>query len=338
VTGCSLNPPGLAPATLLSSRPPIARPASLDFAEAIEQLLVHLAAERGLSDNYQRLTERSLTKFAEFAAANYPDKCLRTVRIEQLTDYLAIEHRRGMAPASIKTDVAAFRLFFRFLKARGLCKQDPAELLRLPKVPQHLPHVLTEPEVNQLLGVDFALRPLAGRRNRTLPLRDRAILELLYASAIRNAELADARLPHLDLDSRTLRVTGKGNKTRIVLFGRAAQGALQNYLEVERKARNRLAKSLADREMIFLSWNGRRLTTVRVWQLIKESAALAGIKKAVYPHLLRHSCATHMLRRGSDLRVLQELLGHSYLSTTAVYTHLTIEDLKAVHKRCHPRP
>jgi integrase/recombinase XerD len=328
----------LAPATLLNPRPLIVRPVSLDFAEAIEQLMLHLAAERGLSDNYQRLTERSLTKFAEFAAANYPDKCLRTVRIDHLTDYLAIEHRRGLAPASIKTSVAAFRLFFRFLKARGFSRRDPAELLRLPKVPQYLPHVLSELEVNQLLDVDFALRPLAGRRNRTLPLRDRAILELLYASGMRNAELADARLPHLDLDSRTLRVTGKGNKTRIVLFGRAAQAALQNYLEVERKVRNRLPKSLAHAERLSLSWNGRRLTTVRVWQLIKESAALAGIEKAVYPHLLRHSCATHMLRHGANLRVLQELLGHSDLSTTAIYTHLTIEDLKAVHKRCHPRP
>lgn len=150
-------------------------------------MLLHLAVERGLSENYQRLTNRSLSKFAEFVVANYPDKSPCTLRREQLTLYLKHEHDRGMAPASVKTDVAAFRLLFGFLKARGFSSYDPAELLRLPKVPQHLPYVLSETEVNQLLGVDFTVRQLAGLRDRTLPLRDRAILELLYASGIKCA-------------------------------------------------------------------------------------------------------------------------------------------------------
>jgi integrase/recombinase XerD len=311
---------------------------SLKFAEAIEHLLLHLAVERGLSQNYQRLTERSLTKFAAWLAAHYPGAGPDAVSRDNLTDYLAREHARGMAPASLKTDVAAFRLFFRFLKEEGMSKHDPAALLRLPKVAQLLPDILSEKEVEQLLSADFTSRSMTRRRDRSLPLRDRAILELLYASGIRNAELCTACMQHLDLEGRTLRVIGKGNKTRIVLFGALARDALQNYLEAERKGRSRFAKSSLDKETIFVSWNGRRLTTVRVWQLLKESALLAGIDKPVYPHLLRHSCATHMLRHGADLLVIKELLGHSDLSTTALYTHLTIEDLKAVHKRCHPRP
>jgi integrase/recombinase XerD len=170
-----------------------------------------------------------------------------------------------------------------------------------------------------------------------LPLRDRAILELLYASGIRNAELTSARLGHLDLVNRTLRVVGKGNKTRLVLFGVPAAAALCAYIEKERAGRLKFAKSIADRETIFLSWNGRAMTTVRIWQLLKESARLAGIEKPVYPHLLRHTCPTHLLRHGADLLVIKELLGHSDLATTALYTHLAIEDLKAVYKRCHPR-
>jgi integrase/recombinase XerD len=204
-------------------------------------------------------------------------------------------------------------------------------------VPQQLPHVLSETEVPQLLSVDFTMRRFAGRR-RTSPLRDRAILELLYASGIRNTELVDARMQHLDLAGRTLRVVGNGNKTRLVVFGVPAREALQNYLETERKPRSRFAKSSLDKETIFVSWSGGRLTSVRIWQLVKESAGLCGLQKTVYPHLLRHTCATHLLRHGADLVVIGELLGHSYLSTTALYTHLTIEDLKAVHKRCHPRP
>jgi site-specific recombinase XerD len=196
-------------------------PVSLGFTEAIEHLLSHLAVERGLSQNYQRLTERSLTKFAAWLALANPGAGPGAVSRDNLTDYLAREHARGMAPASVKTQVAAFRLFFSFLKSRGFFKHDPAQLLRLPKVPLKLPHVLSEPEVNKLLSVNFTTRPLAGRRDRTLPLRDRAILELLYASAIRNAELADSRLQYLDLEARTLRVVGKGNKTRLVcLAGR----------------------------------------------------------------------------------------------------------------------
>jgi len=157
-------------------------------------------------------------------------------------------------------------------------------------------------------------------------------------SGIRNAELASVRLADPDLDQRTLRISGKGNRTRLVLFGKAARVALENYLPGERAGRLSFAKSIQDKETLFLSWNGRKLSTVRIWQLLKEAAALSGIKKAVYPHLLRHSCATHLLRRGADLLVIKELLGHSDLSTTAVYTHLDVSDLKAVHRKYHQDP
>jgi integrase/recombinase XerD len=308
------------------------------FAETIQALLSHMLSERGLSYNYLALTRRSLEKFSIWMATTSPSVDPNEVKREHLTDYLGREHARGMAPASIKTDVAAFKIFFRFLRARGYSKADPAELLRLPKVAQLLPDILSETEVEQLLSVDFGSRNVSRRRDRSLPLRDQAVLELLYASGIRNAELADSRMHHLDLEARTLRVIGKGSKERLVCFGRPAAVALENYLDGERGGRRIYAKSLADREMIFLSWNGRRMTTCRIWQVLQESALLVGLDKPVYPHLLRHSCATHMLRRGCPLHVIQSLLGHESLSTTGVYLHLCVADLKAVHRRCHPRP
>jgi site-specific recombinase XerC len=193
-------------------------------------------------------------------------------------------------------------------------------------------------EAAQLLAVDFTNRP-ARTRDRSLPLRDRAILELLYASGIRNSELIRAAVQHLDLESRTLRVIGKGQKERIVVIGRPARAALENYLNHERGRRFLVSTSPSDKDKqaIFLSWYGRMLSKERVWQLMKEAGSIAGIEKAVYPYLLRHKFATHLLAHGADLRVIQELLGHADITTTAIYTHVDHIQLKKVYKRCHPR-
>jgi integrase/recombinase XerD len=302
------------------------------WSEAIESLLVHLAIERGLAYNYLALTRRALVRFSQA----HPEKSPPSITAELISGYLAGERRRGLAQASLKTIVAALKLFFAFLSTRRLIESDPAFLMQFPKVPAVLPQVLTETETVQLLAVDFLTRS-ARKRNRSLPLRDAAILELLYGSGIRNNELCTASLPHLDLAAHTLRVLGKGQKERVVLFGRPAVAALQNYLENERPRRQAFAKSLAARDTLFLNWNGGILTYQRVWQLIRESAQLVGLTKPVYPHLLRHTFATHLLRRGADLRVIQELLGHANLATTAIYTHLELSDLQAVYRRCHPR-
>jgi integrase/recombinase XerD len=164
-------------------------------------------------------------------------------------------------------------------------------------------------------------------------LRDRAMIELLYASGLRISELAGARLENFNSEDRMLRVTGKGNKTRLVPVGRKACEALAAYLSTERP---RLVKPRSSSE-IFLSERGKKLTTARIWQIVKKHAQRAGLEKSIYPHLLRHSFATHLLSNGADLRIIQEMLGHADISTTQVYTHVDQQRLKAVHRQFHPR-
>jgi integrase/recombinase XerD len=297
----------------------------IDFAEAIDRFILYLATERGLSENYQISTRRSLEDFADWASNQTqpfsPDK----IELAELTKYLASEKERGLAPASMKLIVVALKIFFRFLKMRSMSEKDPAELLALPRLTRFLPETLNQVQVNLLLKVNIQGRPF--------PLRDRAILELFYASGLRISELTGARLENLNLQERIIRVVGKGSKTRLVPIGRIACDAIDQYLTQERVY---LVGRRTGNE-VFLSRHGKKLTTQRVWQIIKEIAASAGFDTNVYPHLLRHSFATHLLANGADLRVIQELLGHADISTTQIYTHVDQSRLKAIHKQFHPR-
>jgi integrase/recombinase XerD len=297
----------------------------IDFAEAIDRFILYLATERGLSENYQLSTRRSLEDFADWVSNRKqpfsPDK----TELAELTKYLASEKERGLAPASMKLIVVALKIFFRFLKMRSMTEKDPAELLTLPRLTRFLPETLNQVQVNRLLEVNIQGRPF--------PLRDRAILELFYASGLRISELTGARLENLNLQERIIRVVGKGSKTRLVPIGRIACDAIDQYLTQERA---HLVGRKTGNE-VFLSRHGKKLTTQRVWQIIKEIAASAGFDTNVYPHLLRHSFATHLLANGADLRVIQELLGHADISTTQIYTHVDQSHLKAIHKRFHPR-
>jgi integrase/recombinase XerD len=297
----------------------------LDFQSAIDQFLLYLATERGLSENYQLSTRRSLEEFANWAAKTKELTELRQVESAHLSDYLAHEKGRGLAPASLKLIVVALKVFFRFLKLRGLIERDPAELLSLPRMIRYLPETLNINQVNQLLQVNL--------RGRPFPCRDRAMLELLYASGLRISELTGARLENLNLEDRVIRVIGKGSKTRLVPIGRRACDAIAGYLAKERGS---LVSKKTGNE-VFLSRHGKKLTTERVWQIVKEIAQLAGLESNVYPHLLRHSFATHLLANGADLRIIQELLGHADISTTQIYTHVEQSRLKSIHKRFHPR-
>ena len=297
----------------------------MDFQSAIDQFLLYLATERGLSENYQLSTRRSLEEFADWAAKKkeLTEPC--QVESAPLSDYLAHEKERGLAPASLKLIVVALKVFFRFLKMRGLIERDPAELLSLPRMIRYLPETLNINQVNQLLQVNL--------RGRPFPCRDRAILELLYASGLRISELTGARLENLNLEDRVIRVIGKGSKTRLIPIGRRACDAIAEYLAKERGS---LVSKKTGNE-VFLSRHGKKLTTERVWQIVKEIAQLAGLESNVYPHLLRHSFATHLLANGADLRIIQELLGHADISTTQIYTHVEQSRLKSIHKRFHPR-
>ena len=297
----------------------------IDFAEAIDQFLLYLATERGLSDNYQLSTRRSLEELASWASRTKQISCPAQIVPQDLTEFLAHQKAKGLAPASMKLLVVAVKIFYRFLRTRSLAEKDPAELLPLPRLIRYLPETLNQAEVDRLLEADLSGRPF--------PLRDRAMMELFYSSGLRISELAGARLENLNLRERVLRVIGKGSKTRIVPIGRVASEAIDRYLTLERV---RLVGRKTGNE-IFLSRHGKRLTTQRIWQIVKEIAASTGTEINVYPHILRHSFATHLLANGADLRIIQELLGHADISTTQIYTHVDQSALVAIHKKYHPR-
>ena len=287
----------------------------------IDQFILYLATERGLSDNYQIAVRRSLESFAAWSGEADPGK----VTIEQLTDFLARRKSDGLSAASLRQVIIALKIFFRFLAGRGLIGKDVAEQLNSPRLEHYLPDTLNEPAVEKLLESIDTTQPL-GRR-------DRAIVELLYASGLRVSELVNARLEEINLDENVIRVTGKGNKTRLVPVGKAAKAAIENYLANERPQ----LVSRKSGSHLFLSKRGRQLTTQRIWQIVKDRARLAGLDENVYPHLLRHSFATHLLGNGADLRVIQELLGHADIATTQIYTHVDQKRLRQVHRQFHPR-
>ena len=292
---------------------------------AIEDFIIHLATERGLSDNYQLSTRLSLEAFALWLEKVHGLHSPEAVTREHLTDFIAHRKQVGFAAASIKLNIVALKILFRWLRVRDRIQVDPADLLRLPQLERALPETLNEQQVEALLQA----LPDTG----VLALRNRAIFETLYACGVRVSELCGARLEHLDLESGLLRVTGKGDKMRLIPVGSKATAALAGYLATERPA---LVRKLT-RSHLFLSVRGRALTPDRIWQLAKETAQRAGFSQAVYPHLLRHSFATHLLSNGADLRIIQELLGHADISTTQIYTHVDAQRLKAVHYRFHPR-
>jgi len=291
----------------------------------IDSFIRFLAVERGLSENYQLSTRRSLTEFASWCLSAREIGDVREVTLPLISEYLGIRKRKGLSASSIKLVVVALKIFFRFLVSNDSLARDPTEMLTLPRIERYLPDTLNELQVQQLIESVDTARPL-GRR-------DRAMIELLYASGLRISELANARLENFDPLERTLRVTGKGNKTRVVPVGQKACDALAIYLSTERPE---LVMRRTGSEL-FLSSRGTRLTTTRIWQIVKECGRRAGVKSNVYPHLLRHSFATHLLSNGADLRIIQEMLGHADISTTQVYTHVDQLRLKAVHRKFHPR-
>lgn len=293
--------------------------------QAIDDFILYLATERGLSDHYQLSTRISLEGFATWLSRVHALTAPGEAKMEHVTAYLGHRKQGGLSPASIKIIVVALKIFFRWLHHRKRIAHDITEVLALPRVERFLPETMNELQVERLLdGV-----PEDGPR----ALRDRAILELLYASGLRVSELVNARLEDLDLDHRVIRVTGKGNKMRLVPVGSKACDAIKAYMERERPG---FVRKKTGSE-IFLSARGTKLTTVRIWQIVKEIAQLAGMELNVYPHLLRHSFATHLLSNGADLRIIQEMLGHADISTTEIYTHVDQSRLKTVHYTYHPR-
>jgi integrase/recombinase XerD len=244
---------------------------------------------------------------------------------EELSSYLAEQKKRGISAASLRITMVHLKIFFRHLAGKKIILADPAEPLLPSRGELHLPETLNEQDVAGLLNSVDISKPL-GRR-------DLAMLEVFYASGLRLSELCGARLENLDLDEGFIRVTGKGGKTRIVPVGGRARAAIKDYLKNERVG---LVKSRTS-SWIFLSIRGGKLSPERVREIVKQRAKAAGIEQNVYPHLLRHSFATHLLQNGADLRVIQDMLGHADIATTQIYTHVDQKGLKSVHRKFHPR-
>lgn len=283
----------------------------------------YLATERGLSEAYQLSVRQTLDALAGWM--KFHEGGLVDLGTDELAAFLSQRKAEGLNAASLRITTVHLKIFFRWLVLKGKLEMDPAEPLLAPRPDQSLPETLHAKELAQLLeSIDPSV--FLGRR-------DLAILELFYSSGLRLSELCKARLEMMDFDERFLRITGKGGKTRIVRVGNKALEAIQAYLRNERAA----LVSKKTSSHIFLSVRGGALSPDRVRQIVKERAALAGIEQNVYPHLLRHSFATHLLEGGADLRIIQELLGHADISTTQIYTHVDRQRLKAVHKKYHPR-
>jgi integrase/recombinase XerD len=293
---------------------------------AIEAYILHIATERGLSASYQVLVRKVLENYAAFAADKLGKQAAAEFTTKDLSDYLAQRKRDGLAAATVRLELMILKVTFRWLAVRRLIARDPAEAILAPRVEQHLPDTLNEVEVQQLIESVTGDTPL--------DLRDRAILELFYASGLRLAELVNAKLENLSTEEGWIRVTGKGSKTRVTPVGKGALAAISRYLT---EGRVKMVKPRTS-SWVFLSRLGGRLTPARVQQIVNERAAMAGLDpKRVHPHLLRHSFATHLLSNGADLRVIQEMLGHADIATTQIYTHVDQRQLKEVHRKFHPR-
>jgi len=244
----------------------------------------------------------------------------------RIVEHMRMLGQRGLATSSIARHVATIRVFCRFLESRDLVEENPADLLAQPKAWQTLPSVLGAGQIKQLLE--------APCPTDALYLRDIALLELLYAGGLRAGELAGLDCDRLHRDLGVARVLGKGNKERIVPIGKPALEAVRRY---EKQLRPKLLRDDRSTDRLFLSRNGGPITRVVVWQIVARHARRAGLAN-VHPHTLRHSFATHLLAGGADLRVVQELLGHSNIQTTQIYTHVDSSGLKAVIQKFHPRP
>jgi integrase/recombinase XerC len=288
-------------------------------------------------DGIRRFTEHIAQRnFSPHTAANYTRdlESLRTWCVKQgLKDWTALDvhhvrtfvstrHRQGLAPKSLQRLLASIRSFYRFLADEGEVKQNPAEGVRPPKAAKRLPDTLDADQMARLLQIE-------GDDTETV--RDRAIMELLYSSGLRLAELISIRMTDLDLSQGLVTVTGKGNKTRIVPVGREALAAVKAWLKV----RGELAK--AEDSTLFVSVRGGRLSPRSVQARVKQWGIKQGVRQGVYPHLFRHSFASHVLESSGDLRAVQELLGHANISTTQIYTHLDFQHLAKTYDAAHPR-
>ena len=291
----------------------------------LDQFMGYASLERGLAANTLTAYGHDLRQFLAFTGKRGVADPGAVTR-DLILDFLEDSHDHGLEAVSLARRLIAVKVFFRYLLQERLIPADVTDTMEGPRLWKMLPEFLSAAEVERLL------KAYSGKTD-PLERRNRAILELLYASGLRVSELAGLTVQGLNLDAGWLRVVGKGNKERLVPVGRPAQQALRQYLAEVRPVLDKGGGAA----QVFLSRTGKPLTRAMVWGIVKAAGVRAGLAKTIYPHLLRHSFASHLLAGGADLRVIQELLGHADISTTQIYTHVDQRRLMDVHRRFHPR-
>lgn len=290
----------------------------------LDAYLNYLMVEKGLSRNTLEAYGRDLGRYADFMVRRHMTDW-DWVTPEMLIAYLERERAGGLAPVSMNRHLIAIRGFHKYLLQEKLVKTNPVSQIELAKQWMHLPDTLSREEMALLLGAPGCDTPMG--------VRDTAMLELLYATGLRVSELLALALGHINWQVGYLIAFGKGSKERIVPIGRAAYEAVRSYVETVRPAL--LKGKMTD--ILFLNSRGQRLTRQGFWKIVRDHALRAGLMKKVHPHTFRHSFASHLLEGGADLRSVQMMLGHADIATTQIYTHITGERLKSIHRKCHPR-
>lgn len=290
----------------------------------IETYLAYIRLERTLSDNTAESYMYDLQRLTSFLNQKRIES-IETVTSDILAEYIRLLFDIGFAPTSIQRSLSSIRGYFAFVASEGAIEKDPTEILETPRSTRYLPSVLTVEEVEAILG--------AIDTSKRMGVRDRAMIETLYATGMRVSELAAFTFEQYMPEEGLVRIFGKGSKERIVPIGEIANNWIGQYYTQERGL---LVKPGTD-STVFLNKNGRPLSRMGIWKIIQSYVKAAGIAKSVSPHTFRHSFATHLLEGGADLRTVQEMLGHANIVTTEIYTHVDREYLKEVHRSFHPR-
>lgn len=300
------------------------------FQSELNLYLQFIKLEKGLSNNSIISYENDLKRYLNFLIIDQKIKDLSGValiHIESFLDFL-IDHQL-LSASSLARNISSIRGFHEFAVVEGITKANPAELIELPKKVHKLPEILNPDEIISILDTIDTSKPSG--------IRDKAILECLYGTGMRVSELTDLETDRLYFEIGFIRVIGKGRKERLVPVGEVAQEALEHYIEYTRPLFFKVEKADKAKNKVFLNQRGGALTRMSVWNIVQKAANTADIKKNVYPHIFRHSFATHLLEGGADLRAVQEMLGHSSILTTEIYTHVDRSLLHQVHKQFHPR-
>lgn len=293
--------------------------------EFIEHFLSYLSVERGLARNTIISYREDLNSYMDFLESNAVASLSATTK-NDIINFMVRQKEKGISVNSVARRLAAIKSFYRFLVRERILKNDPTSLVDSPKLWKKVPETLSINEVELLLS-EPDLKDIRG-------IRDRAILETLYATGMRVSEAAGLKSADVNFDIGFLRCIGKGSKERVIPLGKKAISSIRKY---QTASRPKLLKK-KESDYLFVNRFGSRISRQSLWKIIKRYARQAGIKKEIKPHILRHSFATHLLEKGADLRSVQEMLGHSNISTTQIYTHINKDRLRTIHRTFHPRP